>query len=75
MEIFSVYLNLKCNFPRLDKFDDKLLKNGFNTPSPAKNDPKRRKRVFSQNSKKDEIVISDEDETSRPIWQQNWYQK
>ena len=52
------------------------MKNGFNTPSPAKNNHKRRKRVFSQNStKKDEIVISDEDETQRPIWQQNWYQK
>ena len=63
-------------FAILDKFDDKLMKNGFNTPSPAKNSHKYRKRVFSQNStKKDEIVISDEDETSRPIWQQNWYQK
>ena len=74
-EIIDTISKLRFLLPLItfdsEKFDAKLVKNGFNTP-PKKTKPEKRRRRASNV----EIVISDGDDNndnSQPVWQQSWY--
>ena len=66
--------NLKIVF--LDQFNAKLVKNGFNTPPKIVDSRKKDSRFRKENSNGrygKAVTISSDEESEKPIWEQNWY--
>jgi len=63
---------------QLDQFNAKLVKNGFNTPPKIVDSRKKDSRFRKENSNgryQKPVTISSDEESEKPIWEQNWYKK
>lgn len=68
----------KIMIAQLDQFNAKLIKNGFNTPPKIIDSRRKDSRFPKENSNghyRKAVTISSDEESAKPIWEQNWYKK